>query len=58
MRAGAFQQCLTGPYTVQDVPECQRCGYAGDLDVDLDDAARFVGCLSGPGVAADSACMP
>lgn len=53
---GAFQLCLSGPYSPQSDPACVLARLDTDNDVDKDDAAVFVQCLQGAGVAADPAC--
>jgi hypothetical protein len=53
---GLFQACLTGPFSPQDDPACQRAKLDGDTDVDIDDSDLFVGCVSGPGASANPNC--
>ncbi len=54
---GHMQVCLLGPYVAQTNPQCQNARLNADAFVDAGDLSLFLGCLSGPGVLADSGCM-
>jgi hypothetical protein len=55
---GSFQACLTGAFNPQTLPACAGALLDADDDVDNDDVLRFIGCVSGPGVYANPACLP
>ncbi|NLE57404.1 MAG: hypothetical protein GX616_03525, partial [Planctomycetes bacterium] len=54
---GHMQMCLSGPQDSQGLPICQDTLLDGDSDVDAQDLAIFLGCLSGAGVPAEPDCM-
>jgi len=54
---GRFQVCLTGDGVVQTELDCQWALLDGDTDVDADDLALFVGCMSQPDVLSKPDCL-
>jgi hypothetical protein len=53
---GHLQACFSGAFVPQEAPECQdACLDSGD-DVDAEDLAVLLGCLSGKDTAADPHC--
>ena len=53
---GALQNCLSGAYVPQTLPECQDMKLDGDNDVDEADVLLFIGCLTRPGEYGDPDC--
>jgi hypothetical protein len=54
---GHLQECLTGAGIDQTDPDCQDAKLDGDSDVDIDDVAIFIGCISGPNQPVDENCV-
>jgi len=52
-----LQACYSGNGIIQTAPACADAIMDADGDVDPDDFALFLGCLSGPGVEADEHCI-
>ena len=53
---GHLQLCFTGQGVVQSRPECANALLDGDSDVDGDDLAIFLNCMSGPNKPVDPDC--
>jgi hypothetical protein len=54
---GHLQMCMSGTQVAQTLTDCQDARLDNDSDVDGNDLVIFLGCFSGPGVAADSSCV-
>ena len=54
---GHLQACVAGSGVEVTDPACLDARLDADIDIDADDVAQFVLCLSGPSVAVDPSCL-
>jgi hypothetical protein len=54
---GRFQLCLTQSGITQTDPACEGADLDYDTDVDTADLTKFAGCMGGPDVSVDAACL-